>query len=91
MSTQNTSTSPLFGGPWCYGGWSIAAVATTANDIATRVVHTSDIDTADFGAVGDAISKATVDVGGTNESMQAGRPVVQHGWVLLWLVAPWLA
>jgi hypothetical protein len=69
---QNASTSLLFGGPWRHGGWSIAAVAAAADDVAARVVHASDIDAADFGAVSDATGKTTVGARGEGEGTQAG-------------------
>ena len=53
-----------------------AAVAVAANTVATRVIHTSDIDTADYGTVGDVTSETTVGARGEGEGMQVGSAVV---------------
>ena len=72
MSTQNTSTSPLFNRPQHHRGWTVAAIAAAADDVAARVVHMSDIDAADFGAVGGAASEAMAGARGEGEAVQVG-------------------
>ena len=62
----------LFDGPQCYGEWCSAVITIAANAIATRVIHASDINTADFGMVGDVMSETTVGVRGTSEGALAG-------------------
>ena len=53
-----------------------AAVAVAANTVASRVIHMSDIDAADFGTVGDVASETTVGTRGEGEGTQAGSAVV---------------
>ena len=69
---RDVLTSALFDGPQCRGGWSVAAIATATEDVATRVVYTSDIDAADFGMVGVVASEATAGTRGEGEGAQAG-------------------
>jgi hypothetical protein len=73
---QNALTSPLFNRPQHRRGWTIAAVAaaiaTAADNVAARVVHVSDINAADFGAVGGAMSKAMAGARGEGEAAQVG-------------------
>jgi len=72
LSTQDASSSALFGGPQRCIGWSIAVAAVVANAVAARVVHASDIDAADFGTVGDVASETTAGTRGKSERAQVG-------------------
>jgi hypothetical protein len=53
-----------------------AAVAVAADTVAARVIHTSDIDAADYRTVGDVTSETTVGARGEGEGTQAGSAVV---------------
>jgi hypothetical protein len=53
-----------------------AAVAVAADTVATRVIHMSDIDAADYRTVGNVVSETMVGTRGEGEGMQAGSAVV---------------
>jgi hypothetical protein len=53
-----------------------AAVAVAADTVAARVIHTSDIDAADYRTVGDVTSETTAGARGEGEGTQAGSAVV---------------
>jgi hypothetical protein len=52
-----------------------AAVAVAANTVAARVIHTSDINAADYGTVGDVASETMAGARGEGEGMQVGSAV----------------
>ena len=72
MSARDALTSTLLDRPQCRGEWRSVVVTVAADTVASRVVHASDIDAADFGAVGNVASETAAGVRGTNEGTPAG-------------------